>query len=120
MDQLCHLDAIPDGHSRGFSYKQRAIIAVKQQGTLYLYVNRCPHRGIPLEWQPDQFLDLERQYIQCATHGALFQIDSGRCIQGPCRGQSLEPIDYKIIDRSVWLTPPPEAIVGMDANSRLE
>lgn len=32
--------------------------------------------------------------IQCATHGALFEIETGHCIAGPCLGQNLQKIPY--------------------------
>lgn len=28
----------------------------------------------------------------CATHGALFEPATGRCVAGPCRGATLEPV----------------------------
>lgn len=104
MHQLCHIDAVPEGQSKGFPWGQQTLIAVKRQGQLYLYRNRCPHRSIPLEWLADQFLDLERQFIQCSTHGALFTIESGLCIQGPCQGLSLEAVDYTLIAKKIWIT----------------
>ncbi|MFT5719996.1 MAG: nitrite reductase/ring-hydroxylating ferredoxin subunit [Motiliproteus sp.] len=114
MYQLCHIDAIPEGQSKGLLWGQQTLIAVKRQGQLYLYRNRCPHRGIPLEWLPDQFLDLERQFIQCSTHGALFTLESGLCIQGPCQGLSLEPIDYTLIAKEVWISEMPVPTIDAD------
>ena len=96
MDQLCHIDEIAEGDSKGLSWGQQSLIAIKQQGQLYLYLNRCPHRGVGLEWQPDRFLDSEGLFIQCSTHGALFRIENGHCIQGPCQGQALQPISFTI------------------------
>ena len=29
---------------------------------------------------PNQFLSIDQQTIQCAFHGALFEIDSGLCV----------------------------------------
>ena len=65
---------------------------VRKDGELYAYRNRCPHTGAPLEWMPDQFLDLDNSFIQCALHGALFRADNGYCLRGPCAGQSLEAL----------------------------
>ncbi len=104
MTLLCSLDEIPDNASKGFTLAERQLFAVRRNGALYLYENRCPHRGIPLEWQPDTFLDAEQQFIQCATHGALFQIDSGLCIAGPCNGAHLQPVAFELIDQQVVLS----------------
>ena len=93
---LCQLDELPDGDGRGFELEQQALVAVRRGDAVYVYLNRCPHRGIRLEWQPDQFLDYERQFIQCAMHGALFSIDSGVCIAGPCPGDKLDAVPCRI------------------------
>jgi len=96
MIRLCHIDDLAEGVSKKLSDGVRSLIAIRRQDQVFLYLNRCPHRGIPLEWQPDQFLDVERQFIQCSTHGALFRIDNGQCIQGPCIGQALQPVVTRI------------------------
>jgi len=62
---------------------------VKKDNALHAYVNQCPHVGAPLEWIPDQFLDADAQFIQCAVHGAAFAIDNGACAGGPCNGVGL-------------------------------
>lgn len=93
---LCHTGEIPESAAIGFNLSQANLFAVRKNGKIYLYLNRCPHLGTPLEWQKNQFLDAESQYIKCSTHGALFLMDSGECILGPCQGQSLWEIEYSI------------------------
>jgi len=94
--RLCAVDEIPEGGSKGFELSGRKLFAVKQQGKIYLYQNRCPHLGIPLEWVADQFLDSSGSMIQCANHGALFVIKTGKCVAGPCSGRALTPINFDI------------------------
>lgn len=72
---------------------------------MYVYANRCPHRGVALEWQPDEFLDTSASLIQCATHGALFLIESGECVAGPCEGKSLRAIDCSEDAQGIWINP---------------
>lgn len=104
MFLLCQLEQLVEGKSRGFQRNGIAIVAVRKNQQVYAYVNRCPHRGIPLEWQPDDFLDYSAEFIQCATHGALFSISSGECIAGPCVGQGLEPLQVSIdAQQQVWV-----------------
>lgn len=103
MQPLCHIDDIPEGESRGFTVEDLGIVAVNFRGEYYLYENNCPHRSIPLEWQPDQFLDYDKNFIQCATHGALFKIDSGECIAGPCVGDQLKAIDFQIKEQQIYV-----------------
>ena len=66
-----------------------AFFVVKKDNALHAYLNQCPHVGAPLEWIPDQFLDGDAQFIQCAVHGAAFAIDNGACAGGPCNGVGL-------------------------------
>jgi len=103
MLRLCAPNEVAEGQSRGFELAGEKLFAVRKDGRLHAYRNRCPHRGIPLEWLPDQFLDSSASLIQCATHGALFLIDSGECVAGPCAGQSLQIISVHEDEQAVWV-----------------
>jgi nitrite reductase/ring-hydroxylating ferredoxin subunit len=103
MLRLCAPDELAEGQSRGFEMAGEKLFAVRKDGRPYAYRNRCPHRGIPLEWLPDQFLDASASLIQCATHGALFLIESGECVAGPCAGQSLQELAIREDDLGIWV-----------------
>ena len=103
MIRLCAAIEIAEGQSKGFKANGLRLFAVRKDGLVHIYENRCPHRQIPLEWLPDQFLDISGSLIQCATHGALFLIDSGECVAGPCSGQSLRPLRFIERDGIIWL-----------------
>lgn len=96
MTVICSTDALPENSAKGFRINNDEIVIVKKDGQLFGYVNSCPHIGIMLEFKPDEFLDLEKRYIQCANHGALFEIKTGECVSGPCIGQALKPIPLTI------------------------
>lgn len=70
-----------------------SIIALRREGLLRMFLNRCPHRGIELDWVPGKFLAVDGYHLQCATHGALFDPLSGQCISGPCAGDGLARLD---------------------------
>ena len=103
MIRLCAPNELTEGQSRGFAVAELKLLVVRREGQVYAYQNRCPHRGIPLEWQPDQFLDHSNSLIQCATHGALFLIESGECVAGPCSGQSLKVLNCREDADGIWL-----------------
>ena len=103
MIRLCDASEVTEGQSKGFEREGQRLLAIRKEGTLYVYQNRCPHRGIPLEWLPDQFLDSSGSLIQCATHGALFLIDSGECVAGPCAGQALRALPCLEQGGTIWL-----------------
>jgi len=102
--RLCHIDEIEESGSKGFVIdREHQVFAVKKQGKVYVYKNSCPHLGIPLEMMPDQFLDIDKSFIQCSTHGALFEIENGFCIAGPCSGASLEEQPYSVIEGEIHI-----------------
>jgi nitrite reductase/ring-hydroxylating ferredoxin subunit len=97
---LCSPDDISDPGAKSFDIKQGpqtvSLFVVHKDGAFNAYINSCPHTGVNLEWQEDQFLDMDNMFIQCSTHDALFEIDSGLCIAGPCIGDSLQPLELVI------------------------
>ena len=103
MLRLCALADIPDNDARGFRTPRGEIIVARQGLAVYGYVNRCPHIGIGLNFQPDVFMDLSYRYLQCANHGALFRVEDGFCLRGPCHGQSLKSVPLVIEKSIVWL-----------------
>jgi nitrite reductase/ring-hydroxylating ferredoxin subunit len=109
---LCRLDELPDPGSRGFDVavpgrpQPLRLFVVRKGEVLAAYRNSCPHTGAPLEWLPDQFLDLDNSFIQCAIHGALFRPEDGYCLRGPCAGRSLEPLELLRDGDTLRLVPP--------------
>lgn len=106
MIKLCELNNIPMDGSKGFQVDGIALFAVRKYDGVYLYLNRCPHLGIELEWEEDRFLDNEAMYIQCSTHGALFDITSGLCLAGPCINDQLTSIACTVIEETVYFSKP--------------
>lgn len=67
------------------------------------YINRCAHVPVELDWNEGDFFDLTGHYLLCATHGAHYEPDSGRCVLGPCRGKHLEPLAVAERDGNIYL-----------------
>ena len=105
---LCALDDLVDGESAGLvaeiGGERSGLIVVRQGDDVYVYVNSCPHIGAPLDFMPGQFLTADKTMILCSTHGAVFQIEDGLCVQGPCVNRSLEPVACEVRGGEVWLT----------------
>ena len=96
MPQLCHINDINNNQGKGFNIEGQKIVVVKKYDQIHIYKNSCPHLGIQLEMVPDQFLDNSDSLIMCSMHGALFRIEDGYCISGPCLDQSLQAIPFQI------------------------
>jgi nitrite reductase/ring-hydroxylating ferredoxin subunit len=82
---------------------------VRYQGNVYGYLNRCAHVPIELDWAEGEFFDSSGLFLMCATHGAIYAPDSGRCAGGPCRGGALRPI--AVVEREHQLFWQPDAHV---------
>jgi nitrite reductase/ring-hydroxylating ferredoxin subunit len=58
--------------------------ALRFQGEVRAYLNRCLHVPAEMDWQPGEFLDSDRRFIICSIHGATYDPADGRCVGGPC------------------------------------
>lgn len=79
---------------------------VRKDGVVYAYANSCPHTGAMLNWAPDRFLTRAGNQIMCGVHGALFEIETGYCTLGPCKGQALRALQTQLIDGQVCVREP--------------
>jgi nitrite reductase/ring-hydroxylating ferredoxin subunit len=79
--------------------------ALRFDGRVVAYLNRCVHVPTELDWQPGEFLDAGREFILCSIHGAAYEPRSGRCIGGPCGRGRLTPIEAFEVDGEVWWRP---------------
>ena len=78
--------------------------AVRFENRVYVYLNRCAHVAMEMDFQPNRFFDDSGRFIICATHGALYSPDTGKCQGGPGRG-GLIPIEVSEQDGVVhWHT----------------
>ncbi|MDB5675321.1 MAG: Rieske (2Fe-2S) domain protein [Sphingomonas bacterium] len=90
---------IEDGHARAFVLQMEAGrlhgFVVRRGNAAFGYVDRCPHMQLPLATSLDDYLAPDRDLIVCSWHGALFEVETGRCVGGPCAGARLIswPID---------------------------
>ena len=89
------LIALPSPPPEGLSETEVVIdgepqsLIVRRTGDrVQAWLNICPHAGRRLDWAPGRFL-VDKGRLVCAAHGAMFEIEHGECIAGPCRGQSL-------------------------------
>jgi nitrite reductase/ring-hydroxylating ferredoxin subunit len=54
--------------------------AIRYQGQVHAYLNRCRHVPTELDWQDGRFFDSSGLYLICSLHGALYRPDSGLCV----------------------------------------
>jgi nitrite reductase/ring-hydroxylating ferredoxin subunit len=76
--------------------REEECFVVNHRGVLYAYVNRCCHVPMTMDWVENQFLTEDKQYIQCATHGACYLPVTGECVAGPPFGKFLTSVPLRI------------------------
>lgn len=102
--QICKLEDIPAGSACEYVINNTHIFIVHSKThEITAYLNRCPHLGVPLNWNENQFMDSDSSFIRCSTHGAMFEPESGLCILGPCRGESLWQLTCSIENGNIYI-----------------
>jgi nitrite reductase/ring-hydroxylating ferredoxin subunit len=106
-DVLCALDDIVEGTAKEFSFRDgddiHDLFIHRKNDQVYAYVNICPHAGTPLNMEEGTFTEKSGRYLMCHTHGALFQLEDGLCVAGPCNGAKLRVVDVILKDGNILL-----------------
>jgi nitrite reductase/ring-hydroxylating ferredoxin subunit len=107
---ICRMEDIPSRQARGFQLMTRgddgtmrpwSIFVVRWGRQVFGYVNNCPHNGVNLDWERNQFFDPNGLRLMCGKHGSQFEIGTGRCVDGPCKGESLTPVALTVLDDDI-------------------
>lgn len=91
LQPLCHSVDLADGGQAVpfdvvYAGQTCRAFAVRFEGAVHAYLNRCTHVAMELDWQPNRIFDASGQWLLCASHGAAYQPDTGQCVGGPCQG----------------------------------
>lgn len=108
MIKLCDVADVVEGSAKSFMVENTDIVVVNDYGQFKAFLNWCPHLGIELNFMPDQFLDPDGRFIVCANHGALFELEQGDCVAGPCAGQGLVNIALTQKEDELYIEEVPE------------
>ncbi|MFM8900402.1 MAG: Rieske (2Fe-2S) protein [Burkholderiales bacterium] len=111
-----HLCASEDLQERGkaitfdvLHYREPArAFALRFEGQVVAYLNRCVHVPTEMDWQDGEFLDMDRQFIMCSIHGAMYEPDTGRCAGGPCGRGKLTALQVQEKEGQVYWYPSPD------------
>lgn len=109
---ICTLDELPEGQPRQCQTEAAEelldLVVLRHGREVKAWHNVCPHQGRALNWAPDRFLRDERGHLVCAAHGAVFELEQGSCVSGPCRGAALTPLALRVEGSNVFVeTRPP-------------
>ena len=110
---ICRMSDIPSQRAKGFQLmivdedgarRPWSLIVVRWGKQAFGYVNKCPHDGVNLDWERNQFLDPNGTRLMCGKHGALFDLGTGACVEGPCKGEGLTPVALTVLDGDICVT----------------
>ncbi len=76
---------------------------IRFEGVAYAYLNRCAHLMLQLDWDDGEYYDADGEYIICSNHGALFEPNTGLCVNGPCYGASLASVAVQESEANIVL-----------------
>ena len=96
MQCIGKLSTIPNGTSLSLDAGQRQLLVVMRAGKLYVYENQCPHSGETLDPMGGSVASGGGLILVCQRHGAEFLSDTGHCVAGPCLGEALRGVNYRI------------------------
>lgn len=111
LDALAH-DALHETGAMVDGDAESLILHRDDASQVRAWLNVCPHAGRRLDWSPGQFLRSKDGLLVCAVHGASFDLGSGLCVAGPCRGESLREVAVHCADGEVRLGAAPLSTAG--------
>ena len=82
----------PDAKGR----PREALVVVLPSGERRAYLNLCCHLPVPLDGGSREFLSADGQHLVCGTHGALYRLHDGLCVEGPCTGERLLALPFEV------------------------
>ncbi len=110
---ICAADSIEQSNAKAFNLSRvneagesrpfRIFVVRTYANEYFGYVNSCPHEGVWLNFGEGTFFAKDRAFLRCGRHGSVFEIDSGLCIDGPCKDKNLEPIALAVVDGDVCI-----------------
>ena len=73
-----------------------AMVLRDARGVIVAYRNLCRHLPVPLDGGTGELLSEDGAHLVCGTHGALYRLGDGTCVDGPCEGMALEPLVVRV------------------------
>ena len=109
-EPLCASDELPE---RGRAWvwdvleygRPARAFALRFDGAVRAYLNRCVHVPTEMDWQEGEFLDMNKRWILCSIHGATYEPSDGHCVAGPCGKGRLTVLPVQERDGQVYWYP---------------
>jgi nitrite reductase/ring-hydroxylating ferredoxin subunit len=69
-----------------------SVLVGRVAGSWRAYRNECRHRALPLDLGASTPMSDDGRFLLCNQHGALYRLEDGACVLGPCAGERLAPV----------------------------
>lgn len=95
VESICVRVDLPDD-------SKKSIIVIHSEDAFYAYENVCPHFSVQLDYKTGVFNTYRNKLLMCAHHSAMFEIETGHCVDGPCKGHSLTAVPIEVKNGEVF------------------
>jgi nitrite reductase/ring-hydroxylating ferredoxin subunit len=110
--EVARVGEVASGQSKKFflqcAGREVEAFLVNYRGALYAFVNRCCHVPMTMDWVENRFFTEDARYLQCATHGACYEPETGECVAGPPLGRYLTRVPLVVRGETVFAGCPDE------------
>jgi len=95
--RVASLAELPPNTLLGVEVGERGVCLVNLEGEIYAFRDNCSHRDFPLSQGA-----LENGRLECAWHGAQFDVRSGRAVRLPAI-KPIQTYDVKVEDGDIYV-----------------
>ena len=107
---VCRADSLGEKQTAKFRIGSgkhaREGFVIRHDGEIHAWRNECRHVPMTMDWVENRFLSRDGCWIQCSTHGALYEIATGLCVAGPPTGQRLHRLPVAVEDGEIVVRVP--------------
>jgi nitrite reductase/ring-hydroxylating ferredoxin subunit len=104
--KIAHIDELKNGQTKKFKVRRADRVTeaflIRKGGEYYAYLNLCRHWMVGLDYDDNDFLTEDGDWVVCKSHGALYRPETGECESGPCNGAALYRIPLEQDPEAVW------------------
>ena len=105
--KIAKLEDLPEGTTKRFSFQRDGMrvdaFVANFKGDIVAYENLCRHLPITLDYGDGEFFSSDGSLFVCQTHGAMYHPKNGLCVEGPCSGASLHPLDIEVTGGEIYI-----------------
>ena len=104
--KIALLDELKDGQTKKFLIRRPDRVTeaflIRRGKDYHAYLNLCRHWMVGLDYDDNDFLTEDGNWVVCKSHGALYKTETGECESGPCNGAALYRVPLEQDPLAIW------------------